>query len=173
MTRKFDYRVRVQVAAESPDGILLDFLKNERHRSYSHKEMLLWALRAYWMPIAYQLRREQGEQSLTEAQLKRMAQDAIYQLRQQIAYLRSTFGIEQPSSTEEALSPQLAQQFFSLLASHQSAEVDGLVQSSAISSGLTISSGSLQPESTVMERESADSHKELWYDSEDLFESEI
>lgn len=94
--KKFDYRVRIQVAADSPDGILLDCLKNERHQSYSHKEMLLWALRAYWMPIAYQLQQEQGKRPLSESQIKRMAQDAIHQLRQQIAYLQSTFDSNLP-----------------------------------------------------------------------------
>lgn len=171
-TKKFDYRIRIQVAAESPDGILLDCLKNERHHSYSHKEMLLWALRAYWMPIAYQLQQEEGKQSLTEAQMKRMAQDAIYQLRQQIAYLRSTFGIEQTLSTEEALSPQLVRQLFALLAAHQSTEADSLAQSSALASASTIDSDSLQPE-TITGRAFVELQKDLWYDSDDLFDSEI
>lgn len=168
-TKKFDYRIRIQVAAESPDGILLDCLKNERHQSYSHKEMLLWALRAYWMPIAYQLQQEQGRQSLSESQMKRMAQDAIHQLRQQITYLQSTFGVEQNLSAEGANAPQLSQQLLSLLAAHQVTEPETLEQSAA----LAINSGDLKPESTSIERASADQQKDLWYDSEDLFESEI
>jgi hypothetical protein len=175
-TKKFDYRVRIQVAADSPDGILLDCLKNERHQSYAHKEMLLWALRAYWMPIAYQLQQEQGKQSLSEAQMKRMAQDAIHQLRQQIAYLQSTFGVEQNLSTEGTISalgnyganaPHLSQQLLSLLAAHQVAEPDTLEQSA-----LAIDSGNLNLEPSI-EQVSADQQKDLWYDSEDLFDSEI
>ncbi|MGG6269085.1 hypothetical protein ACQ4M3_32960 [Leptolyngbya sp. AN03gr2] len=167
--KKFDYRVRIQVAAESPDGILLDCLKNERHQSYSHKEMLLWALRAYWMPIAYQLQQEQGKRSLSEAQMKRMAQDAIHQLRQQIAYLQSTFGIEQNLSTEGAISPQLSQQLLALFAAHQVAEPETLENSAAP----PIDSGDLKLESTSIEGEVTNDQKNLWYDSEDLFGSEI
>lgn len=166
--KKFDYRVRIQVAADSPDGILLDCLKNERHQSYSHKEMLLWALRAYWMPIAYQLQQEQGKRSLPEAQMKRMAQDAIHQLRQQIAYLQSTFGVE-PNLSTEGIAPQLSQQLLSLLAAHQVTEPDTLEQAATPEIG----SGDLRPESTSIERASADPQKDLWYDSEDLFDSEI
>jgi hypothetical protein len=168
-TKKFDYRVRIQVAADSPDGILLDCLKNERHQSYSHKEMLLWALRAYWMPIAYQLQQEQGKRSLSEAQMKRMAQDAIHQLRQQITYLQSTFGVEQNLSTEGANASQLSQQLLSLLAAHQVAEPDTLEQSVAPG----IDSDDLKAESTSIKEASADQQKDLWYDSEDLFDSEI
>lgn len=168
-TKKFDYRVRIQVAADSPDGILLDCLKNERHQSYSHKEMLLWALRAYWMPIAYQLQHEQGKRSLSDAQMKRMAQDAIHKLRQQITYLQSTFGVEQNVSAEGAIAPQLSQQLLSLLAAHQVAEPDMLEQSAAS----PINSGNLKPESTSIEDVSPDQQKNLWYDSEDLFDSEI
>jgi hypothetical protein len=167
--KRFDYRVRIQVAADSPDGILLDCLKNERHQSYSHKEMLLWALRAYWMPIAYQLQQEQGKRSLSEAQMKRMAQDAIHQLRQQIAYLQSTFGVEQNLSTEGAIAPQLSQQLFSLLAAHQVMEPETLEQSASP----VIDSGDPKSESTSIEKTSANEQKDLWYDSEDLFDSEI
>lgn len=167
--KKFDYRVRIQVAADSPDGILLDCLKNERHQSYSHKEMLLWALRAYWMPIAYQLQQEQGKRSLSEAQMRRMAQDAIHQLRQQIAYLQATFGVEQNLSTEGVNAPQLSQQLLSLLAAHQVSEPDTLEQFAV----RAINPGDLEPESTSIEEVSTDQQKDLWYDSEDLFDSEI
>ncbi|KAM3091304.1 hypothetical protein ACKFKG_26330 [Phormidesmis sp. 146-35] len=168
-TKKFDYRVRIQVAADSPDGILLDCLKNERHQSYSHKEMLLWALRAYWMPIAYQLQQEQGKRSLSESQMRRMAQDAIHQLRQQIAYLQATFGVEQNLSTEGAIAPQFSQQLLSLLAVHQVTEPDTLEQSAVPLSD----PGDLKLASTFTEEASADQQKDLWYNSEDLFDSKI
>lgn len=167
--KKFDYRVRIQVAAESPDGILLDCIKNERHQSYSHKEMLLWALRAYWMPIAYQLRREQGELSLSDAQMKRIAQDAIHQLKQQISYLQSTFGIEPNTPSEGsvgAMAAQPTQQLLSLLAGNRMAE--------PLTSELGVSS----PHLTAAETQSSEDNlpeppSEEWYNSEDLFDSEI
>lgn len=167
-TKKFDYRVRIQVAAESPDGILLDCIKNERHQSYSHKEMLLWALRAYWMPIAYQLRREQGELSLSDAQMKRIAQDAIHQLKQQIAYLQSTFGIEPhtpPEGSVGAMAAQPTQQLLSLLAVNRMAE--------SLNSELGVSSPLITTETQSSDDNLSDPPSEEWYDSEDLFDSEM
>jgi hypothetical protein len=92
-----DYRVRIQVAEDSPDGVLLDFLKNERHPSFSHKEMVLWALRGYWMAIAFRQRLELGDALVSDAQIQRMALDTIHQLRQQISYIQSTRNMQEPS----------------------------------------------------------------------------
>jgi hypothetical protein len=101
--KMFDYRVRIQVAEDSPDGVLLDFIKNERHPSFSHKEMVLWALRGYWMAIALRQRSEVGNTSVSDAQIQRMALDTIHQLRQQIVYVRSACDMPEQlgSSTSE------------------------------------------------------------------------
>jgi hypothetical protein len=93
MTALFDYRVRVQVKTESPDAVLLDFLRNERQGSYSHKEMLLWALRAYWMPFAQQ------QSARSETQLRHIALSSIYQLEKHIDYIREAFGLVPLEST--------------------------------------------------------------------------
>ncbi len=89
MTQLFDYRVRVQVKTGSPDAVLLDFIRNERHGAYSHKEMLLWAFRAYWMPFAQQ----QAGMIQSEAELRQIALRSIYQLEKHIEYIRETFGL--------------------------------------------------------------------------------
>jgi hypothetical protein len=89
-----DYRVRIQVAEDSPDGVLLDFLKHERHPSFSHKEMVLWALRGYWMAIAFRQWQESGGGRISESQVQQMVLDAIHQLNQQIVYIQSTFEME-------------------------------------------------------------------------------
>lgn len=177
-TKKFDYRVRVQVAIDSPDGVLLDCIKNERHQSYSHKEMLLWALRAYWMPIAYQLRREQGDLLLSDAQMKRIAQDAIYQLRQQIAYLQSTFGIDQnptPEGSVGAMAAHPSQQLLSLLATNRTMEVNNIEQTTATGIATTPISNSNNTETELASASELrdQTPEEQWYDSEDLFDSEL
>jgi hypothetical protein len=163
-TKKFDYRVRVQVAADSPDGILLDCIKNERHQSYSHKEMLLWALRAYWMPIAYQLRREQGELTLSDAQMKRIAQDAIHQLKQQITYLQSTFGIDQTSAPEESAGA-MANPSQELIRLALRAVPQQITQSISETAELSPVVTSPAPPSTKAEQSAE------WYNTEDLFDS--
>jgi hypothetical protein len=99
--KMIDYRVRIQVAEDSPDGVLLDFLKHERHPSFSHKEMVLWALRGYWMAIAFR-QRESGEVAIFEAQMQQMAADAVHQLKQQISYIKTTFEIEVVGDNDRA-----------------------------------------------------------------------
>jgi hypothetical protein len=99
MTALFDYRVRVQVKTESPDAVLLDFLRNERQGSYSHKEMLLWALRAYWMPFAQQ---QYARSTQSETQLRHIALSSIYQLEKHIDYIRETFGLVSLESRPKA-----------------------------------------------------------------------
>jgi hypothetical protein len=74
--------------------VLLDFLKHERHPSFSHKEMVLWALRGYWMAIAFRCRWESGVGKMSEAQMQQMALDTIHQLQQQMAYIQATFEME-------------------------------------------------------------------------------
>jgi hypothetical protein len=92
--KMIDYRVRIQVAEDSPDGVLLDFLKHERHPSFSHKEMVLWALRGYWMAIAFRWRWESGAGKMSEVQMQQMALDAVHQLKQQMVYIQATFEME-------------------------------------------------------------------------------
>jgi hypothetical protein len=89
-----DYRIRIQVAEDSPDGVLLDFLKHERHPSFSHKEMVLWALRGYWMAIAFRQCKDEENDWVTDTQMQRIVTDSLHQLAQQINYIRSSFGIE-------------------------------------------------------------------------------
>ncbi len=163
-TKKFDYRVRVQVAADSPDGVLLDCIKNERHQSYSHKEMLLWALRAYWMPTAYQLQREQGDSSISDAQMKRIALDAIHQLKQQISYLQSTFEVGQDYPTEGATVAPSSQPLRSLVATHATSETIAASPSNPANASETIS---------IADGEVSQEPGEEWYDSDDLFDSQV
>jgi hypothetical protein len=68
-------------------------LKHERHPSFSHKEMVLWALRGYWMAIAFQQRSELGDGLISKAQMQQAVLDGTYQLRQQIVYLQANLGV--------------------------------------------------------------------------------
>jgi hypothetical protein len=110
--KMIDYRVRIQVAEDSPDGVLLDFLKHERHPSFSHKEMVLWALRGYWMAIAFRQRSELEGGTVSEVRVQRIVQDSIHQLNQQITYLQSTSEMGLNSTTDEAMLPRQEEKAF-------------------------------------------------------------
>ncbi|NET37678.1 MAG: hypothetical protein F6K19_37615 [Cyanothece sp. SIO1E1] len=89
---RYDYRLRIQIPVDSSEATLLEYIKQERHPVFSHKEMVLSALRAYWLPFAYEdAQRQQAE--IQPEKLKRLAQDAIYRLKQQALYLQEVFGL--------------------------------------------------------------------------------
>ncbi|NJL22770.1 MAG: hypothetical protein HC895_21240 [Leptolyngbyaceae cyanobacterium SM1_3_5] len=110
----FDYRLRLQVPASSPDRLLLEYLKAEQHPTYSEKEMVLAALRMCWLPLAY----EQSDASRED--LQRIAHDAILRLREQIQYLAAIAGIPTPPSPPE---PAPARPAFAANSSAESARL--------------------------------------------------
>lgn len=79
---------RFQPLASSADGILLNYLKSF---GTSANGPVLSALRAFWLPIAYQ---EAGTKK--KAELKKMAMAAIMQLEGQIINLCVMFDIQRP-----------------------------------------------------------------------------
>ncbi len=78
----------------SPNGITYSWLI---HDAYSGKEKAATATRAFWLPFAY---RHSGNYS--EAELRDLAQQSIWQMEAQIQHLREEFdlGIARPSTTE-------------------------------------------------------------------------
>lgn len=96
MTQQLNFRWRSQPSATSPDGILLSYLNDQLPSVKS--EMILKALRAYWLAEAYQAcNKKRGQE------LKKLAQQMIFSLEQQITYLRVVFNL--PAATSMQTSP--------------------------------------------------------------------
>jgi hypothetical protein len=78
----------------SPNGITYSWLI---HDAYGGKEKAATATRAFWLPFAY---RHSGNYS--EAELRDLAQQSIWQMEAQIQHLREEFdlGLGRPSTTE-------------------------------------------------------------------------
>jgi hypothetical protein len=89
-----NYRLRIQAPPDNPDCVLFDYLMMQGHSIYSHKEMALAALRAYWMPIAYEHYRHQLGIPLPDVQLRQMARNAIAHLRERAEMLNHHFCAE-------------------------------------------------------------------------------
>jgi hypothetical protein len=115
---RYDYRTRIQVPLNSSDAVLLDYLKSDYRQVTSQKEMQLSALRAYWLPIAYEALRERGG-SVSDEELARMAQNCILHLRERAEMLRQLFcpklvvrseSPKQTNSLPKAENPALLQQ---------------------------------------------------------------
>jgi hypothetical protein len=88
------YRLLIQTPLENPDCVLFEYLMRQGHTIYSHREMALAALRAYWMPIAYEHYRHQLSIPLADVQLRQMARNAIAHLRERAEMLNHHFCAE-------------------------------------------------------------------------------
>ena len=70
----------------SPNGITFSWLI---HNAYNGKEKAATAVRAFWLPFAYQ---ESG--NFSDAELRELAQQSVWRLEEQMQHLREAFGLE-------------------------------------------------------------------------------
>jgi hypothetical protein len=89
MNDRLDISFRFRPVSNSLDGVLLSYLKNDS--SPISREMILKALRAFWLPEAHQRTGAKKGQALT-----RLAEDMIFALEEQADHLRREFSIERP-----------------------------------------------------------------------------
>lgn len=85
---------RFQPMDETPDSILLDYLKS----TDAPNELALRAMRMCWLAYAYQHSGTKKGQ-----QLKKVAQEMIWVLEGHIEELRAAFGVERPQPPTYAL----------------------------------------------------------------------
>ena len=166
----FDYRIRIQVPRGSPDAILLESLKHDLHPSFSHREMVLWALRGYWLPTAYQLQNHQGK-AIADDELKPMALDAIHRLKEQIFYIETTFGVR--TADQGAIALPVLQALLSDGANSGSCQ--GIVQNGTHAPHLVVPPfsphQSAKGESSELNANPPLSEpEEVWYEPKELFE---
>jgi hypothetical protein len=110
---RFDYQIRFQIPLDSPDSILCIYLKAQSNAVYSHREMVLSALRAYWMPIAFEHYRHELNTPATDEQLRLMACNAIAHLRERAEMLNHHFCAELARTPILPLGPEERSQFIS------------------------------------------------------------
>lgn len=89
MSNLIDFRIRYQVGESSPHATLFKYLRS-KDTEFSMRQMVVWALSAFWYPLACK-----WSGLFSENHLKAIARHAIYELQQQISYLARTFGLEQ------------------------------------------------------------------------------
>ena len=89
--QKVDFRFRLRTSATTGEGVVLDYIRNGYHPYFPPREMILRAIKAYWLPFAYS---ERQDLQLSEASLKRLAQEAVSSLEQQIKDIERTFSLE-------------------------------------------------------------------------------
>ncbi|MEG5059101.1 hypothetical protein QUB60_06295 [Microcoleus sp. A2-C5] len=86
---KVDFSWRYQPVKSTPDGVLLSYIKG--NLLLPSREMILQALRPYWLPLAYL---EKGESD--PIILGRLFRNAVYILEKHALYLCEQGGIEYP-----------------------------------------------------------------------------
>ncbi len=99
MYEQVDFHFRYQAGNESLYALLLRYLQAKKHGSrklvvedlaeFPKEQMVLWALFAFWHPLACK-----ALGSFNEVQLKQKARNAIYQLLQHINYLIEIFDLD-------------------------------------------------------------------------------
>ena len=87
-TKKSRVRFIFEPDRASPNGITFHWLI---HKAYGGKNKAASATRAFWLPFAY---KDSGECS--EAELKELAQQSVWQMEEQIQHIRETFELDSP-----------------------------------------------------------------------------
>lgn len=87
-SRQVDFRFRMKAHTNTSEGILLDYIRNGCHPFFSAREMVVRALKAYWLPFAY---RDHQEVLMIATMQKQLAREAISSLKQQIRDLEQSF----------------------------------------------------------------------------------
>jgi hypothetical protein len=90
MAKRKNFNWRYQPPSHSKGGMLISYLQDNRvHPALSTKELILKALSAYYMPLAYSLQPKQNEKVL-----ERIAYDSVFALQRQIDRLVCEFNLD-------------------------------------------------------------------------------
>ena len=90
MTKRKNFYWRYQPPSNSKGGMLISYLQDDRvHPAWSTKEMIIKALSAYYMPLAYSIQPQQNEKVL-----ERIAYDSVFALQKQIEQLVCEFNLD-------------------------------------------------------------------------------
>jgi hypothetical protein len=86
---RVDFLWRYQPLKSTEDGVLMSYIKG--NLLLPSREMILQALRPYWLPLAYL---EKG--NIDPVILERLFRNAVYVLEKHALYLRERGGLEYP-----------------------------------------------------------------------------
>lgn len=116
MSEQIDFRF--QFSSSSPYLPLLKYLSPKNKKlEFPRQNMILWALVAFWYPVACK-----WWGGFSESDLKSKARTAIYQLQQQIIYLATTFNLETELETHTLVNHSIQSALPSLVNSRATLE---------------------------------------------------
>jgi hypothetical protein len=88
---RYDYQLRIQVQLHTRDAMLLAYLRQvQQHPLIPHHDMVLMALRSYWLPFAYD-RQMLNDDHFSDPGFKHLVKSAIGELRGQAQSLHQHF----------------------------------------------------------------------------------
>jgi hypothetical protein len=87
---RYDYRVRLQPPKHTRDAILLAYLRRNVHPHLEHHEMVLIALRSFWLPIAYNHYIKTGA-AVSEQDFKDLVRTSVARLHDQYTSFQEQF----------------------------------------------------------------------------------
>ena len=83
---KVEYFLKYTVNKDSTEGILIEYLKLERYGAVN--QLILQSMMSYWLPLALE-----KKENYNPEELRRFAEQSIYELRRQADYFACKFGI--------------------------------------------------------------------------------
>lgn len=108
-TDRYDYRIRIQSPLNTQEAVLLTYLKQEQHPILSHRDMVLMALRGYWLPLAYAHHLNYDRARLSAPDFQHLVKQAVIELREQANMLEQQLLAQNlesvPAQTSEISSP--------------------------------------------------------------------
>ncbi len=100
---RYDYQLRIQVPFHTRDALLLAYLRqSQQHPLIPHRDMVLIALRSYWLPFAYD-RQMTNDDHLSDPGFKHLVKTAIAELRGQAQSLHQHFLADRPGQPNHRL----------------------------------------------------------------------
>lgn len=98
--RMVDFAFRSQPGRATRDGVLLAYLQTDDPTSIPHRQRVIQALTAFWLPTAA----EHGK-TVPEERIRAFARDSIEQIELHVQYLSRSFGLEMPPRHHERVYP--------------------------------------------------------------------
>ncbi|MBV8885930.1 MAG: hypothetical protein JO235_18310 [Chroococcidiopsidaceae cyanobacterium CP_BM_RX_35] len=99
MKKTIEIRLRIKVEYDSSEAVLVEYLRDVEATPYPFREMVMLALKTFWLPYAYK------HLKVTSEQLHQVTLESIYGLLIHLQRLQSMIGIKLDSGMIGSILP--------------------------------------------------------------------
>ncbi len=91
MVQKVDFQLQIETDTSNEVGIVLNYIERGDHPDFSAREMVLKAVKAFWLPYVYY---DKHLSSVSIHLYKHIAREAVARLKEQIREIERIFKLE-------------------------------------------------------------------------------